>query len=262
MSTLKINEQIAFLRKQKGITQEELAQVLGVTNQSVSKWESAVCCPDIQLLPDIATYFGVTVDELLGYKPAGTFGNVYLAIKSLFQNSPKEESFSIAFKLATLLHEGALSRGYKEYIPWNTENQYGLDEEPYKWGLSICSETEGSTMHIGNGIYFSDQKYWQAIRTADIKDIYSAIDSLHDINTLKVLYGIFELTVHSFDDVFVSADDISAKCRLSAEAVRTALDNLPIQTKDTDEGQTFYRIAGSYMHMPSLLLMLKRLTIV
>lgn len=83
MSMLKTNEQIAFLRKQKGITQEELAQVLGVTNQSVSKWELSACCLDIQLLPDIATYFGVTVDELLGYKPANTFGNVYLSIKNL-----------------------------------------------------------------------------------------------------------------------------------------------------------------------------------
>lgn len=75
MANFKLNEQIASLRKEKGITQEELAQALGVTNQAVSKWESAQCCPDIQLLPDIADYFGVSIDELMGYKPKHTAGN-------------------------------------------------------------------------------------------------------------------------------------------------------------------------------------------
>lgn len=63
---MKINEQIAFLRKQKGLTQEELAQAFGVTNQAVSKWESGASCPDIALLPDIADYFGVSIDLLFG----------------------------------------------------------------------------------------------------------------------------------------------------------------------------------------------------
>ena len=63
---MKINEQIAFLRKEKGVTQEALANALGVTNQAVSKWEASICCPDILLLPDIAKVFGVTMEELYG----------------------------------------------------------------------------------------------------------------------------------------------------------------------------------------------------
>ena len=66
MADLIINQQIAALRKNKGITQEELASHLGVTNQTVSKWELAACCPDIQLLPDIADYFNVSINELFG----------------------------------------------------------------------------------------------------------------------------------------------------------------------------------------------------
>ena len=66
MTEMSINQQIASLRKNMGITQEELAGHIGVTNQSVSKWESAVCCPDIQLLPVIADFFSVSIDELFG----------------------------------------------------------------------------------------------------------------------------------------------------------------------------------------------------
>lgn len=67
MTTVKLK--IAELRKQKGIGQQELAEVLGVSFQSVSKWETGATMPDITLLPGIAEYFNVSVDELLGLKP-------------------------------------------------------------------------------------------------------------------------------------------------------------------------------------------------
>ncbi|MCM1055318.1 MAG: helix-turn-helix transcriptional regulator [Bacteroides sp.] len=61
-----IDKQIAHFRKQVGLTQEQLAETIGVSNQAVSKWESAQCCPDISLLPDLAACFNISVDELLG----------------------------------------------------------------------------------------------------------------------------------------------------------------------------------------------------
>ena len=67
---MKLNENIAALRKEKGLTQEELARVFGVTNQAVSKWESSQSCPDVALLPEIAAYFGVSVDALMGAAPS------------------------------------------------------------------------------------------------------------------------------------------------------------------------------------------------
>ena len=48
------------------MTQETLAQKLGVTNQAVSKWESDQCCPDVMLLPKIADVFDISIDELFG----------------------------------------------------------------------------------------------------------------------------------------------------------------------------------------------------
>lgn len=63
-----IGKRIALLRKEKGLTQEELASHMGVSPQAVSKWENDQTCPDISALPKLAQLFGVTVDELLSGK--------------------------------------------------------------------------------------------------------------------------------------------------------------------------------------------------
>lgn len=64
-----LGKRIASLRKEKGLTQEQLAEKVGVSAQAVSKWENDISCPDITLLPLLADLFGVSVDELLGVKP-------------------------------------------------------------------------------------------------------------------------------------------------------------------------------------------------
>ena len=61
-----IGMQIAGFRKKHSMTQETLAQKLGVTNQAVSKWESDICCPDVMLLPKLAEIFEISLDELFG----------------------------------------------------------------------------------------------------------------------------------------------------------------------------------------------------
>ena len=62
---MKLNEKIIICRKQKGYSQEELANVLGVSRQSVSKWETGESLPDIHKLMSIAQVFGVSTDWLL-----------------------------------------------------------------------------------------------------------------------------------------------------------------------------------------------------
>lgn len=63
-----IGSTIKCLRKAMGVTQDEMAQSLGVTYQAVSKWENDTTQPDIMMIPALATYFGVSIDELFGYK--------------------------------------------------------------------------------------------------------------------------------------------------------------------------------------------------
>ena len=60
-----LGTRIAFLRKGRSMTQEDLAAKMGVSSQAVSKWENDISCPDIQLLPQLAAILGTTVDSLL-----------------------------------------------------------------------------------------------------------------------------------------------------------------------------------------------------
>lgn len=91
MNTLLLAENIIRLRHQKSITQEQLADFIGVTKASVSKWETKQSMPDILLLPQLAAFFDVTVDELLGYEPQLSREQIKTCYHSLavaFANEP------------------------------------------------------------------------------------------------------------------------------------------------------------------------------
>lgn len=65
---IQLGKHLRELRRRDGRTQDDLAQALDVTPQAVSLWENGICYPDMVLLPSIANYFGVAIDELFGYK--------------------------------------------------------------------------------------------------------------------------------------------------------------------------------------------------
>ncbi len=69
MHQINIAENIIRLRRERKITQELLADFIGVTKAAVSKWENGQSMPDILLLPQLAVFFNVTVDELIGFDP-------------------------------------------------------------------------------------------------------------------------------------------------------------------------------------------------
>ena len=69
MIELNIAKTLILKRKEKGITQDELANYIGVSKSSVSKWETGQSYPDVTFLPQLASYFNITVDELISYEP-------------------------------------------------------------------------------------------------------------------------------------------------------------------------------------------------
>lgn len=84
-------QRLQQLRKEKGMSQEELAERLGVSRQAVSKWESGQSTPDVEKIVAASELFGVTTDWLLkGVRPAGetAFAKRKLAGRILFAASP------------------------------------------------------------------------------------------------------------------------------------------------------------------------------
>lgn len=82
---------ITNLRKQRGITQEQVANFVGVSKAAVSKWETGLSYPDISLLPKLATFFNLSIDELLGYKPQMTKENIRILYNRLANDFTKKD---------------------------------------------------------------------------------------------------------------------------------------------------------------------------
>lgn len=102
MNALNLAENIIRLRHDKKITQEQLANFVGVTKASVSKWETKQSMPDILLLPQLAAFFDVTIDELLGYEPQLSkeqMEKIYLELAAAFAKESFEKVIERAEKL-------------------------------------------------------------------------------------------------------------------------------------------------------------------
>ena len=98
MTEIKIGKKIRLLRKNNDVTQDKLAAYLGVTPQAVSRWESEICYPDIETLPQIADFFGVGMDELLCYDSVQKESKIkeYLAgAEVLIENEKLEECLAL-----------------------------------------------------------------------------------------------------------------------------------------------------------------------
>lgn len=94
MKELNIGRMLTENRRKRGITQEELAEYMGVSKASVSKWETGATYPDITLLPRLATFFNISIDELMGYEPQMTKADIrrlYGQICRDFSTKPFDE---------------------------------------------------------------------------------------------------------------------------------------------------------------------------
>lgn len=161
---LHLGETVKALRKRDNRTQEQLASALGITFQAVSRWESGVSYPDMELIPAIANYFGITIDALFGYDCArdrlidniiarvdaysyksdggdGWVDDCIAILRKGLAQFPQNERLTI--KLADVLIEAGWRR-HREWLYYDEEGYMRHDYDKHKknpyWreGAGLC----------------------------------------------------------------------------------------------------------------------------
>ncbi len=136
---LKFGENLRILRQNAGVTQDRLAEYLGITSQAVSRWESGTCYPDLEFLPGIASYFHTTVDALLGCDRTEQEQNdAVLAMSALLSAGTREDAVQFAHEKLALYpgnHALAVMLASAMLLYGSTEPHAA---ERYREGESLC----------------------------------------------------------------------------------------------------------------------------
>lgn len=180
-----LGSKIRQLRRKDGRTQEALAQTLGVTAQAVSRWEAGGSYPDMNLIPSIANFFGVTIDELFGYTDTRT-GRIQELVSEIQRLKWKNNGADCNLEQTIAFARKALME-----FPGNERLMVSLASVLYTAGYSRHGEHH-LTDELGYDIYDS-QRHRTYPEWQEAVDIYEkALCTLEDGELRRVAVG--ELT--------------------------------------------------------------------
>jgi len=191
---MNIGINIYTLRKEKKITQAQLAEKLGVSEQAISKWENNQCAPDVSLFPIIADYFGVSIDRLFGYhmnsyaeevqaimKAADNSKDTYKEIEILtkglerYPNSP-DLKIALAFSLSMV---NRISKN-------ENERKRAIEK-----AVQLCTEvvdTCGDVNHVDNALNMLTRIY------GEIGEYAKALDAVQKISADHYFFRLVGMT--------------------------------------------------------------------
>ena len=149
MSIEMIGKQIASMRKDRGIKQEELANYVGVSTQAVSKWENGGV-PDTELLPKIADFFSVSVDCLFG-RNITDYSDLQTALIKKIIASPREEQFKTVFNYCWDMERAMFGHMPKDGSIEDYEKELGKQKQRYS---SIMSDYGFTRMGVANKLQY------------------------------------------------------------------------------------------------------------
>lgn len=222
MDTSKIGRFIAELRKEKGVTQQQLADNLFVTREAVSKWERGVNSPEVTTLVMMSTFLNVSVNEIIAgeritEENKEEIENIALSVLSFTKTKiSKIRSISIMVVLTLLL----IFLGFYFISNYNSLRVYILGAESKRFDLTqgiIVTSKQKSYISLGNIIsktdaeidhvelyYEYDKQKTSLITTDDINNLEIDLNSYNEMIRKKKFSNVLEnlhLDVHTKDDV-------------------------------------------------------------
>ena len=214
-----MGERIAHFRKLKQLTQEELGQALGVSNQAVSKWEKNISLPDVMLLPSLARALDVTLDALYGLEPEASAPTPARSSADDFPQLAYDTLFRLYYD-----HAGECRNVKNEFASWTEQIAKGFM-------VNCLSNTEGG-FFLADELAFTDRTYKaegsDAIFTS--ASVSKVLRYLSDKTVRQVLAYLYRETVATDKTTqgcfFLS--QITEGCSLSSDEAEEALEKLQL----------------------------------
>lgn len=185
MEGINLANNIVTLRHNRKITQEQLADFLGVTKASVSKWETEQNMPDVVLLPKMASFFDVTIDELLGYKPQLTKEQIQKVYLDLCTDFATLEFEAVMKKSRNLVKEYYSCYPFLCQIVVLWLNHYTLSpkdggREILEEALELCDHISTNCVDIGIGNDVLRLKSVLFLQLGKAKEVIELVEEIYN----------------------------------------------------------------------------------
>ena len=225
MESIRFAENLMELRKKKKVTQEQLAKFCGVTKASVSKWETRQTMPDVLLLPKLAAFFGISIDELLGYEVYLTKEQIHKIYEDLASDFATKDFNIVMLKC-------------KEYV-----KQYYFC---YEFLEKMVLLWVGHEMLAG-------EKRLELLQEAKMlcEHILDNCRNIGLCNDVVFLQAIVDLLLGNPEEVIEALEDMNNPCRLSVQGEEVLL-SAYIQMGLREKGDDFAQVT-MYLHLVMLI---------
>ena len=234
---MSMGKNIAYFRKSKGYTQEELGQKIGVTNQAVSKWESETSMPDVMILPRIANALDVTLDDLFAEHIIQTsVPESKVFNEKAVHNFPKNAQAEIIDSLCQ--QTNLVNCNAWDFLKAEKNSSTKKYDQIRQFYTMCClSDTQGAAF-VSNTLTMIDS----GIKPTDIGSIFekaevsSGIKKLSDSNVRQVLSHIcneyfqstapFDYKDSEYFTMDIKPNELSRSIGISADDILEALEKL------------------------------------